>query len=62
MLMITLLDRETEETVYSAKQAVEHGHTNQSFKIPGEKLNAGKYRLKVSLGEDLVAEDEFEVR
>lgn len=60
-LMVSVVDRETEELVWSAKQEVPGGHTTMHFMInPGE-LKPGKYRAKVNLGEEMVAEYEFKV-
>jgi hypothetical protein len=58
-LLINVLDRETEELAWSDEQQVPGGHTVAHFMIgPGE-LNEGKYRARVKLGDDWVAEHEF---
>jgi hypothetical protein len=60
-LLVSVLDRETEELVWSNAQRVPGGHANMHFVIPAGSLPAGKYRARVKLGDDWVAEHEFRV-
>ena len=55
------LDRETERLVWSNVQPVPGGHTTMHFIIPAGAVPAGEYRTKVKLGDDWVAEHEFEI-
>jgi hypothetical protein len=61
-LMLTILDRETEEVVWSEEQKVPGGKANMHFTVAAGKLNPGKYRAKVKLVDEFVAEHEFEVK
>jgi len=56
-LSLTILDRQTEGLVWSEEQLVPAEHANMHF-IPGN-LRPGKYRAKVKLGDDQVAEHDF---
>jgi hypothetical protein len=58
-LLINVLNRETEELAWSEEQQVPGGHTVAHFMIEAGDLNAGKYRARVKLGDDWVAEHEF---
>ena len=60
-LMLTIVDRETEETIWSGAKAVPGGHAKLRFSLPDAALSPGKYRAKVKLGDDWVAEHEFQV-
>jgi hypothetical protein len=60
-VMLNLLDRETEEAVWSEKKTVPGGQAVMSFVIPAGSLPVGKYRAKVKIGDDWVAEYQFEV-
>ena len=60
-LLINVLDRETEELAWSEEQQVPGGHTIAHFMIEAGELTAGKYRARVKLGEDWVADYEFKV-
>ena len=60
-LMLSIVDRETDELVWSAKQAVPGGHASMHFVVQGGDLDPGKYRAKVKLGNDWVAEHEFKI-
>jgi hypothetical protein len=60
-VVLTVLDRETEEIVWSQSQPAPGGHATLSFLIPAGSLVPGKYRGKVKLGNDWVAEHEFRV-
>ena len=60
-LLINVLDRETEELAWSDEQQVPGGHTVAHFMIDAGELTAGKYRARVKLGDDWVAEHEFQV-
>jgi hypothetical protein len=60
-LMLSILDRETEELVWSENQSVPGGHAVMHFVIDAGELAPGKYRAKVRLGPDWVAEHEFKV-
>jgi hypothetical protein len=61
-LVLSILDRETEEVVWSEEQLTTGGHEGMHFTIASGKLNPGKYRAKVKLGNDWVAEHEFQVQ
>jgi len=58
-LLINILDRETEEVMWSEKKAVPGGHAVMHFIV--SELQPGKYRAKVKLGDDWVAEHEFQI-
>lgn len=58
-LLINVLDRETEEVMWSEKKVVPGGHQVMHFIATG--LQPGKYRAKVKLGPDWVAEHEFQI-
>ena len=58
-LLVNILDRETEELAWSEKQQVPGGHTVMNFTVDAGELNSGKYRARVKLGDDWVAEHEF---
>jgi hypothetical protein len=58
-LLVNILDRETEELAWSEKQQVPGGHEVMNFTVDAGELNAGKYRARVKLGDDWVAEHEF---
>jgi hypothetical protein len=58
-LLINVLDRETEELVWSDDEQVPGGHAIMNFHISAGELNPGKYRARVKLGDDWVAEHEF---
>jgi hypothetical protein len=60
-LLVNVLDRETEELAWSGEQQVPGGHAVMSFLIEPGELNEGKYRARVKLGDDWVAEEEFKV-
>ena len=58
-LLINILDRETEEVTWSEKKVVPGGHAVMHFIVSD--LQPGKYRAKVKLADDWVAEHEFQV-
>ena len=58
-LLVNILDRETEEVMWSEKKVVPGGHTVMHFIV--SQLMPGKYRAKVKLGPDWVAEHEFQI-
>ena len=58
-LLINILDRETEEVMWSEKKAVPGGHAVMHFIVT--ELQPGKYRAKVKLADDWVAEHEFQI-
>jgi len=58
-LLINILDRETEEVMWSEKKVVPGGHAVMHFIVSG--LQSGKYRAKVKLADDWVAEHEFQI-
>jgi hypothetical protein len=60
-LLVNVLDRETEELMWTGEQQVPGGHTVAHFLIDAGELNAGKYRARVKLGDDWVAEHEFRI-
>jgi hypothetical protein len=60
-LLVNILDRETEELAWSDEQQVPGGHTVAHFMVDAGELAAGKYRARVKLGDDWVAEHEFEI-
>ena len=60
-LLVNILDRETEDLMWTAEQQVPGGHTVAHFLIDAGELNAGKYRARVKLGDDWVAEYEFKI-
>jgi hypothetical protein len=61
-LMLTILDRGTEQVVWSEEQKVPGGVAKMHFTIAAGKLVPGKYRAKVKLVDEWVAEHEFEVK
>jgi hypothetical protein len=58
-LMLNILDRETEEVMWSEKKVVPGGHAVMHFIV--SELQPGKYRAKVKLADDWVAEHEFQI-
>ena len=58
-LLVNILDRETEDLMWTGEQQVEGGHEVVHFVIDAGELNEGKYRARVKLGDDWVAEHEF---
>ena len=60
-LMLSVMDRESERLVWSNVQPVPGGHANMHFIIPAGAVPPGEYRAKVKLGDDWVAEHEFEI-
>jgi hypothetical protein len=60
-LLVSVMDRETDKLVWSSEQAVPGGRANMHFVIPSGAIPTGKYRAKVKLHDDAVAEHEFEI-
>jgi hypothetical protein len=60
-LLVNVLDRETEKLVWSQEQAVPGGHTTMHFTIPSRAIPPGKYRAKVKLGNDWVADQDLRI-
>jgi hypothetical protein len=60
-LMLNVLDRETEELVLSQSKDLPGGHANMHFILSPGQLKPGKYRAKIKLVDDWVAEHEFQV-
>ena len=60
-LLVNILDRETEELVWSDNEQVPGGHAVMHFVIAAGELESGKYRARVKLGDDWVAEHEFRI-
>jgi hypothetical protein len=60
-LLVNILDRETEELAWSGMEQVPGGHTVMHFLVDAGELAAGKYRARVKLGDDWVAEHEFKI-
>ena len=61
ILLVNVLDRETEELKWSEEQKVPGGHAVMHFEIDAGALPSGKYRARVKLGDDWVAEYEFKI-
>lgn len=60
-LLLNILDRETEELVWTETKELPGGHANMHFMLPAGSIKPGKYRAKVKLVDDWVAEHEFQV-
>lgn len=58
-LLVNIVDRQTEVLVWSNEKKVPGGHAVMHFLVERGELASGKYRVRVKLGDDWVAEHEF---
>ena len=60
-IRVTVQSADSEQQVWTAERPVPAGQTHMHFDVDENKLSQGKYRAKVIIGDETVAERDFEV-